>query len=235
MDFDKRKTSTLASLSSNETDKSPKGTLDTPIIPLLNALNNHPSYLTTSSCSGRISIRSQPKPNPNSNNPAKKKAQGGTWIFITHDTADPDSVISLLFTYSTKFTQISELVFRFEPLIIAVECRDINSAQNLVSLAISCGFRESGITSVRFLAEVANEKMEANRKRSEGFLRAFLKGHDGALENANGSMCSESGDCNEGQYDLERSFGDIQDTVLSEKARFSCKSLAGTAGVHRCS
>lgn len=39
-------------------------------------------------------------------------------------------------------------MFRFEPLIIAVECKDIESAQFLVSLAISCGFRESGITSV---------------------------------------------------------------------------------------
>ncbi|XP_022723296.1 tRNA wybutosine-synthesizing protein 2/3/4 [Durio zibethinus] len=265
MDFDKRKASTLASLSSNDIDKSPKGTLDTPIIPLLNALNSHPSYFTTSSCSGRISILSQPKPNPNSNNPTKKKARGGTWVFITHDIADPDSVISLLFADSTKLTPICELVFRFEPLIIAVECRDLNSAQNLVSLAISCGFRESGITSVskrvivgircsirlevplgdtqkimvskdyvRFLLEVANEKMETNRKRSEGFLRAFLKAHDGALENANGSISSESGDCDEGQADLERSFGDNQDTVLGEKASFSCESLAGT-GVPSCS
>lgn len=39
-------------------------------------------------------------------------------------------------------------MFRFEPLIIAVECRDVVSAQSLVSIAISCGFRESGITSV---------------------------------------------------------------------------------------
>ncbi|XVE87787.1 hypothetical protein DITRI_Ditri19aG0016100 [Diplodiscus trichospermus] len=265
MDFDKRKASTLASLSSDETDKSPKGTLDTPIIPLLNAINNHPSYFSTSSCSGRISILSQPNPNPNSNHPTKKKARGGAWIFITHDTADPDSVISLLFTDSTKFTQISELVFRFEPLIIAVECRDLSSAQNLVSLAIACGFRESGITSVskrvivgircsirlevplgdtqkimvskdyvRFLVEIANEKMEANRKRSEGFLKAFLKGHDGALGNANGSMRIESGDCNEDQDDLDRSFGDTQEPILSEKASFSCESLAGT-GVPSCS
>ncbi|XVF40751.1 hypothetical protein PTKIN_Ptkin01aG0140400 [Pterospermum kingtungense] len=250
MEFDKRKASTLASVRSN-TDKSPKGTLDAPIIPLLNALNNHPSYFTTSSCSGRISILSQPNPS----NPTKKKARGGTWIFITHDTADPDSVISLLFTNtdSTKLTPIGDLVFRFEPLIVAVECRDLKSAQNLVSLAIACGFRESGITSVskrvivgircsirlevplgdtqkimvskdyvKFLVELANEKMEANWKRTQGFLGAFLKGN------------SESGDCNEGQYDLERSFGDTQDRVVGDKASFSCESLAGI-GVSSCS
>ncbi|KAH8493393.1 hypothetical protein H0E87_020214, partial [Populus deltoides] len=39
------------------------------------------------------------------------------------------------------------LVFRFEPLRIAVEWRDIEAAQCLVSSAIKCGFRESGITS----------------------------------------------------------------------------------------
>ncbi|KAK6283553.1 hypothetical protein POUND7_002505 [Theobroma cacao] len=262
MEFDKRKASTLASLSSNETDKSPKGTLDTPIIPLLDAINNHPSYFTTSSCSGRISILSQPKPDPNSNNPTKKKARGGTWLFITHDMADPDSVISLLFADSTKLTQLSELVFRFEPLIIAVECRDLNSAQNLVSLAIACGFRESGITSVskrvivgircsirmevplgdtqkimvskdyvRFLVEVANEKMEANRQRSEGFLRAFMKDQAGAFENGNGSICGESGDCNEGQDGLQRNFGDAQDIDPNETTTFSCQSLAGTDGI----
>ena len=39
------------------------------------------------------------------------------------------------------------MVFRFEPLSIAVEWRDIEAAQCLVSLAIECGFRESGIAS----------------------------------------------------------------------------------------
>ncbi|OMO76800.1 tRNA transferase Trm5/Tyw2 [Corchorus capsularis] len=261
MEFEKRKASTLALLTSNEADKSPKGSLDTPIIPLINAINNHPSYFTTSSCSGRISILSQPKPSPTVNNLTKKKARGGTWLFITHDTADPDSVISLLFADSSELTPLSELVFRFEPLIIAVECRELNSAQNLVSLAISCGFRESGITSVskrvivgircsirmevplgdtqklmvskdyvRFLVEVANEKMEANRKRTEGFLRAFLKGQeDGAIENGNGSMCGESVDCNEGQDGLERrSFEDAQ--VGIPICSLSITQMANVAG-----
>ncbi|KAJ6885464.1 hypothetical protein NC651_026173 [Populus alba x Populus x berolinensis] len=39
------------------------------------------------------------------------------------------------------------VVFRFEPLSIAVEWRDIEAAQCLVSLAIKCGLKESGITS----------------------------------------------------------------------------------------
>ncbi|KAL4628383.1 hypothetical protein ACB092_05G234400 [Castanea dentata] len=204
MEFEKRKAATLASLASSDTDKSPKGTLDTPILPLINTLNNHPCYFTTSSCSGRISILSQPihQTQPN------KKSKGGSWLFVSHDPADPDSLISLLFPDSPTRSQPqpeSELVLRFEPLIVAVECKDLASAQSLVSTARSTGFRESGITSannkrvivaircsirlevplgttesvmvspefVRYLVRVANEKMEANRIRTQGFLRAL--------------------------------------------------------------
>lgn len=97
-------------------------------------------------------------------------------------------------------------MFRFEPLIIAVECENVAAAQFLVSLAISCGFRESGITSVskrtiiavrcsirmevplgdlqklmvspeyvEYLVEVANEKMGANRKRTDHFFDKLVE------------------------------------------------------------
>ena len=61
---------------------------------------------------------------------------------------DPTSVLDLLYNPTSVVDELDELVFRFEPLIVAVECRDVGSAQSLVSIAISCGFRESGITSV---------------------------------------------------------------------------------------
>ncbi|XP_030511426.1 tRNA wybutosine-synthesizing protein 2/3/4 isoform X2 [Rhodamnia argentea] len=199
MEFEKRKAAALASLGCSETDKSPKGSLDAPIVPLLTTINHHPSYFTTSSCSGRISILSQP---PAAAAAKNKKARGGTWLYISHDPADPDSVLSSLFPAEPRPNQCdsSELVFRFEPLIVAVDCRDLSAAQLLVSTAIACGFRESGITSaskrvivaircsirmevplgdtreivvsreyVKFLVGVANEKMEANRRRTEKF------------------------------------------------------------------
>jgi hypothetical protein len=37
------------------------------------------------------------------------------------------------------------LVFRYEPFILALECRTPASAQILVTCALSAGFRESGI------------------------------------------------------------------------------------------
>ncbi|CAI9292557.1 unnamed protein product [Lactuca saligna] len=209
MEFEKRKKATLATMSSPEPDKSPKGDIDTPIIPLLKTLNSHPSYFTTSSCSGRISILSTPTTTTTT---VKKKAKGGNWVFITHEPADPNSVQNLIFppnptTDSLQSDNPENLVFRFEPLIIAVECKDVLSAQKLVSLAISCGFRESGITNVNskrvivaircsirlevplgdthkimvskeylnHLVGIANEKMEANRKRGDTFHDALLK------------------------------------------------------------
>ena len=119
----------------------------------------------------------------------------------------------------------------------------MGSAQFLVSLAISSGFRESGITSVsskrviiaircsirmevplgsrreilvsrdylKYLVEIANEKMDANWKRTQGFMEALRKngfmgsasmpelGNEsmglsvGINENENGVSCEEDG------------------------------------------
>ncbi|XP_057764888.1 tRNA wybutosine-synthesizing protein 2/3/4 isoform X2 [Salvia miltiorrhiza] len=148
MEFQKRKSAALAAMNSAAPDKSPKGTIDAPIIPLLISINSHPSYFTTSSCSGRISILSQPTASPSS---AKKKARGGTWLLLSHEPVHPSSVSALLFPSRPPLPDAMEeqsIVFRFEPLIIAVECVNVEAAQSLVSLAIACGFRESGITSV---------------------------------------------------------------------------------------
>ncbi|KAK9056395.1 hypothetical protein SSX86_027485 [Deinandra increscens subsp. villosa] len=224
MEFEKRKKATLATMSSSEPDKSPKGDIDAPLIPLLKTINSHPSYFTTSSCSGRISILSTPTAATTTAAVKKKKAKGGNWVFITHEPADPFSLQNLIFPIKNPTTTSSQedLVFRFEPLIIAVECKDVLSAQKLVSLAISCGFRESGITNVNskrvivaircsirlevplgdthkimvskeymnYLVGIANEKMEANRKRTDLF-------HDALLNNefiARPEICTGNGD-----------------------------------------
>lgn len=242
MDFQKRKSAALSAMNSVAPDKSPKGTIDAPIINLLAAINSHPSYFTTSSCSGRISILSQPSPSPSA---PKKKARGGSWLFVSHDPAPPSSVTTILFPDSTLLPlsdplQKQSVVFRFEPLIIAVECENIAAAQSLVSLAISCGFRESGITNVSkrtiiaircsirlevplgdtqklmvspeyvgYLVEVANEKMGANRKRTDLFLDKLIdngfSGHeirvsDGIIPNGKETCVEAKGSRSLGSY-----------------------------------
>ncbi|CAI7790134.1 unnamed protein product [Closterium sp. NIES-54] len=114
----------------------------------------------------------------------KKKARGGEWLLVSHDPIDPADLVTAVFSTSTARTDADvcnsasstitppatcasppalpgELVFRFEPLILALECRSLASAQALplilalecrtlaaaqalVSCAIRAGFRESG-------------------------------------------------------------------------------------------
>ncbi|XP_030491672.2 tRNA wybutosine-synthesizing protein 2/3/4 [Cannabis sativa] len=256
MEFQRRKAATIASLKSTVTDKSPKGSLDIPIIPLINTINAHPSFFTTSSCSGRISILSQPPP---STTKLKKKAFGGSWLFITHEPAELDSVLNLLFRSDSTPTPSdppSDLVFRFEPLILAIECKDLSSAQFLVSLAIASGFRESGITSaskrviiaircsirlelplgntqklmvspeyVKYLVGIANEKMEANRKRTEGFLLTLRKsGFVGSgvedtdgIEYTNGSLLDDKAE----EVELEGKEDGVNHSGSAEVPNFS--------------
>ncbi|KAG0227597.1 hypothetical protein BGW42_002819 [Actinomortierella wolfii] len=52
--FQSRKKAILIALNSDTPDKSPKGYVDEPLLPLIVLINNHPDYVTTSSCSGRI-------------------------------------------------------------------------------------------------------------------------------------------------------------------------------------
>ncbi|XP_024992862.1 tRNA wybutosine-synthesizing protein 2/3/4 isoform X2 [Cynara cardunculus var. scolymus] len=162
MEFEKRKKATLATMSSPEPDKSPKGDIDAPIIPLLKTLNTHPSYFTTSSCSGRISILST----PTATTTVKKKAKGGNWVFITHEFADPNSVQNLIFPLNPNFdsTQPSNqenLVFRCS---IRLEVPLGDTHMIMVSKEY-----------LNYLVGIANEKMEANRKRTDSFHDALLK------------------------------------------------------------
>ena len=104
------------------TDLSPKGSVDEGCLPLMQILNNHEDYVTTSSCSGRISIfhmatkkkknENQEKEedndeqnqnvinNNNNSNPISTGAKRGEpdvatgWVFISHDrVADNDTTI----------------------------------------------------------------------------------------------------------------------------------------------
>ncbi|XP_020530122.1 tRNA wybutosine-synthesizing protein 2/3/4 isoform X2 [Amborella trichopoda] len=209
MEFEKRKGMALAALASELGDKSPKGSVDAPILLLLRTINAIPSYFTTSSCSGRISILLHPHTITKKN---KKKA--GDWLFVSHEPANPEAVVRLLFDEQEREQDGGLVVFRFEPFILAVDCIDVASAQSLVSTAISCGFRESGITGigrrimvsircsirlevplgqlgrlmvsseyVRFLVGLANEKFEENKRRTDAFLQALhMKGSPGSAD-----------------------------------------------------
>lgn len=143
MDFDQQKAKVLAALNDAAPDKSPKGFIDAHVLPISTFLNNLANYVTTSSCSGRISIF------------RGEQNKGGAWIFVTHDHADVSDVIHTLFhppVYDVTSTT-DELAndpqfiqFKFEPFILHTQTRDLPSAQLLLKVALESGYRNSGIS-----------------------------------------------------------------------------------------
>ncbi|OBA24095.1 hypothetical protein METBIDRAFT_76967 [Metschnikowia bicuspidata var. bicuspidata NRRL YB-4993] len=134
-------------------DASPKGTIDVLCISLIDTINSHPDMVTTSLCSGRVSVFLEGN---KTKTQIGAKGHEGRWLFVTHD---PESLLawheSIDFAYepmaSPGLGENGEatryILFKFEPLILHVKCRDSASANLLYSTAMACGFRESGIGS----------------------------------------------------------------------------------------
>lgn len=133
-EFDKRKVAALAALISPETDdKSPKGSLDAPIKELVETMNSTRDFCTTSSCSGRITVF------------IERGKKGGEWLICSHDPVSYEDLEKAVFgVYCSRDEKELDgklLVFRFEPLILTVECRTLEAAKQLVKVAIAAGLR----------------------------------------------------------------------------------------------
>ncbi|CAO3570325.1 unnamed protein product [Mortierella alpina] len=110
--FSSRKKAILIALNSDTPDKSPKGYVDEPLLPLIVLINNHKDYVTTSSCSGRICTylegldegeaqgagqdqhdedeedgvaRGYDENTSLAAVEAAKRAKGGQWLYVSHD------------------------------------------------------------------------------------------------------------------------------------------------------
>jgi tRNA wybutosine-synthesizing protein 3 len=86
--FDQKKASIIAQIDGTDEknpDASPKGTIDEPIIPLIKLINSHSDMVTTSSCSGRVSVFLEGVKVKNDEEKLGGKGDGGKWLFITHD------------------------------------------------------------------------------------------------------------------------------------------------------
>ncbi len=105
--------------------------------------------VTTSSCSGRVSIFLEGVKTNNSTS-VVAKGHEGRWLFVTHEPKDLNNWYdSIDFNYDTsKFPENASarsILYKFEPLILHVKCRNESMAQKLYVLAMNNGFRESGI------------------------------------------------------------------------------------------
>eukprot|EP00933_Yihiella_yeosuensis_P061531 TRINITY_DN64366_c0_g1_i1.p1 TRINITY_DN64366_c0_g1~~TRINITY_DN64366_c0_g1_i1.p1 ORF type:complete len:391 (+),score=80.02 TRINITY_DN64366_c0_g1_i1:38-1210(+) len=138
-EFLARKRQILASL-----DKSPKGSLDAPIVDFLSWLNEQTTVVTTSSCSGRIAVFL--------GSSDASSSKGGTWLLSSHGPVESPletwaSVLSALAQHQKAGTAEGQLVtLLLEPFVLHAECADVATAQQILGVAREAGFRESGIS-----------------------------------------------------------------------------------------
>lgn len=149
--FDQKKAAILAEIgltSAELRDASPKGTIDSRCLPIMAIINQHPDMVTTSLCSGRVSVFLEGN---KTGTQIGAKGNEGRWIFVSHDPENIqnwyDSVDFHYGTFPATEGSTRYILFKFEPLILHVKCRDSSTASLLFSTAMGCGFRETGIGS----------------------------------------------------------------------------------------
>lgn len=155
--FDQKKSVIMKEiLTTNESNKdaSPKGTIDEKCLPIINLINNNPDMVTTSSCSGRVSVFIE---GIKATEKIGSKGNQGRWCYVNHDVNIEEWFMTIPHKFdlngqypTNKFTRY--ILYKFEPLILHVKCRNTQVANELYKTAMNCGFRESGIGSNNLVA-----------------------------------------------------------------------------------
>ena len=123
-----------ATLEKIKHDKSNKGSIDKPILPLVNFINSLKDYFTTSSCSGRICINKE-------YDDLRKSCN--VWVFKSHSIVNPKQVLSI------RELPTGKTSIRFETLILHVATRDILCAKRFLDTIRGAVLKKSGIFSVK--------------------------------------------------------------------------------------
>jgi tRNA wybutosine-synthesizing protein 3 len=134
MSFDIAKSSLLDKLTAG-VDFSPKGSIDAPVIELVDFINDLPDYVTTSSCSGRISVFRD-----------ENSTKGIQWILVVHGVITVKQLKDAIITQDIVTAGSHYIVLKCEAFILHVRCRDLESGRKLHQIAMGCGFRESGLS-----------------------------------------------------------------------------------------
>ncbi|KAF3048304.1 hypothetical protein E8E12_011661 [Didymella heteroderae] len=153
-------------------DLSPKGSIDAPIRELISEINGFDGIVTTSSCSGRISVflegrkadgNASNKPGEGEESRAGPggKGGGGTWLFISHDPVEvpiassPTDFMSQFGLRKASDDNLSRpdaqcrfIHLKFEPMILHILSASLVHAQNVLNAGMGAGFRESGAVSL---------------------------------------------------------------------------------------
>lgn len=148
MDFDKSKKDCLEKL--YLPDKSKKGYVDEAVIELIDLINSHDDFYTTSSCAGRINLFTD--------NQSAVKADAN-WLLVSHEKIFFDDVKKALNNLPD-----STVWFRQEALIIHICTRSYETAVSLLKFAQNNGFKHAGIIAAtkRFIVElIGTQRIDA--------------------------------------------------------------------------
>ncbi|KAF7650253.1 hypothetical protein LDENG_00128580 [Lucifuga dentata] len=115
-------------------DVSKKGSVDAEIVHVVSLLNGCQQFFSTSSCSGRIILIDAAAED------SEVHKHNCVWLFVSHQKCKSSDLASGL-SRST-----GDAVLKFEPFVLHVQCRRLQDAQLLHSVAVNSGFRNSGIT-----------------------------------------------------------------------------------------
>ncbi len=172
-------------------DKSRAKKIDPQIKYLVDAINAHKDYFTTSSCAGRIMVYEP------SEDGKKFKTK---WYFVSHEPVEFDELMAKLKKLPSNY-----LWFKMESPILHISCRTIELANKLLRFAINCGLKHSGIISmerknivsivdsnvvsaiiakdnrfivsedyIKELIKLGNEKIAISRKRFDKIMKFFI-------------------------------------------------------------
>ncbi len=167
MKFDDFKNRTLWKMKYN--DKSSKKSLDKEIVSLCNYINSLEDYVTTSSCSGRITLIKQEK---------EKYKTKRAWIFKSHDPISFNDIANVKLPNELVF-------FKMESAILHIACRNLSAAIKMLNIARYAGFKRSGIISIKdekiMIEVLSTENLEfpfsLNKKRliNDDYLNVCIK------------------------------------------------------------
>jgi len=116
-------------------DKSGIGGIDEDIKKLITLINKSQDYYTTSSCAGRIVLMKE-----------TGKKQENVFIFVTHKKGS----FGQLKTALKLDPRANDMIYlKEEPCILHIACKNSEMAEKLVKAARQCGWKKSGIISLK--------------------------------------------------------------------------------------
>jgi len=113
-------------------DRSKKGSIDEGIRSVVDLLNTHPDYVTTSSCSGRIVLLDAPLSFDKKNT---------SWIYLSHSIIK-ENLFPLLEEKENAW-------LKMEGMILHVKCKTMEAAETFIASARSVGFKRCGAITVK--------------------------------------------------------------------------------------